>query len=81
MRTWRILALSALPLLIAGVFAQDTLQSRRAIQLALANEHGIRIAKNEAAIAQAQATAGNAGLLPRFDASGRGQLQQPGFQA
>jgi outer membrane protein TolC len=44
----------------------------RAIQLALANEHGIRIARNEVALAEAQATAGNAGLLPRVDASGRG---------
>jgi outer membrane protein TolC len=58
-------------LFIAGVFAQDTLQLADAIQLAMANEHGIRIAKNDAAIAQAQATAGNAGLLPSLDASGR----------
>jgi outer membrane protein TolC len=42
------------------------------ISLALVNEHGIRIAKNEAAIAGNLATAGNAGLLPRLDASGRG---------
>ncbi|MCU0320415.1 MAG: TolC family protein, partial [Flavobacteriales bacterium] len=52
--------------------AQDTLSLERAIQLALANEHGIRIARNEVALAEAQATAGNAGLLPRVDASGRG---------
>lgn len=71
MRTWRTLALSASSLFIAGVFAQDTLQLADAIQLAMANEHGIRIAKNDAAIAQAQATAGNAGLLPSLDASGR----------
>jgi len=58
-------------LFIAGVFAQDTLQLADAIQLAMANEHGIRIAKNDAAIAQAQATVGNAGLLPSLDASGR----------
>lgn len=71
MRTWRTLALSASSLFIAGVFAQDTLQLADAIQLAMANEHGIRIAKNDAAIAQAQATVGNAGLLPSLDASGR----------
>lgn len=72
MRTWRNIATS---LAIGGCFAvaaQDTLSLERAVQLALANEHGIRIARNEAAIADAQATAGNAGLLPRVDASGRG---------
>lgn len=73
MRTWRICVTSlALPLLVGGVFAQDTLSLEQAIGLALANEHGIRIARNEATIAEAQATAGNAGLLPRFDATGRG---------
>lgn len=71
MRTWRILALSTASLIVVGGFAQDTLQLADAIQLALANEHGIRIARNEAAIAQAQATPGNAGLLPSIDASGR----------
>jgi outer membrane protein TolC len=52
--------------------AQDTLLLGTAIDLALVNEHGIRIAKNDAAIAAAQATAGNAGLLPTIDATGRG---------
>lgn len=73
MRTWRIRVTSlALPLLLGGVFAQDTLSLEQAIGLTLAHEHGIRIARNEAAIAEAQATAGNAGLLPRIDATGRG---------
>jgi outer membrane protein len=73
MRTWRIHVTSlALPLLVGGVFAQDTLSLEQAIGLALANEHGIRIVRNEASIAEAQATAGNAGLLPRIDATGRG---------
>ena len=73
MRTWRKHATSLGFLLTAAVsFAQDTLSLSEAVSLALANEHGIRIAKNEAAIAEAQATAGNAGLLPRIDASGRG---------
>ena len=40
--------------------------------MALANEHGIRIARNEADVAGALATAGNSGLLPRLDATGRG---------
>lgn len=72
MRTWRSFALS---LASAGALAaagQDTLSLDAAIRLALANEHGIRIARNEALIAQEQATAGNAGLLPRIEASGRG---------
>jgi outer membrane protein TolC len=73
MRTWRKHATSLGFLLTAAVsFAQDTLSLSEAVSLALANEHGIRIAKNEAAIAEAQATAGTAGLLPRIDASGRG---------
>jgi outer membrane protein len=72
MRTWRNIATS---LAMGGCFlsaAQDTLSLDHAVQLALANEHGIRIARNEADIANALATAGNAGLLPRVEASGRG---------
>lgn len=70
MRTWRIITLSsALTAIAAG--AQDTLSLDAAIRLALANEHGIRLARNEALIANEQATAGNAGLLPRIEASGR----------
>ncbi len=72
MRIWRNIATSLAWCLCAGVFAQDTLTLDAAIQQALANEHGIRIARNEAAIADEAATAGNAGLLPRIDASGRG---------
>ncbi|MBL7957467.1 MAG: TolC family protein [Flavobacteriales bacterium] len=64
------LTLAAL-LSAASVPAQDTLSLDAAIRLALANEHGIRIARNDAAIAEEAATAGNAGLLPRIDASGR----------
>lgn len=73
MRTWRKHAIS-LGLLLVGsaALAQDTLSLQQVISLALVNEHGIRIAKNEAAIAGNLATAGNAGLLPRIDASGRG---------
>ena len=73
MRTWRKHATS-LALLLVGTsaFAQDTLSLQQAISLALANEHGILIARNEAVIAENVATAGNAGLLPRVDATGRG---------
>lgn len=71
MRTWRTVAHSA-ALLAHCAVAQDTLTLDAALRLALANEHGILIARNEAEAAGAQATAGNAGLLPRIDASGRG---------
>lgn len=71
MRTWRIPATSLIVIAVA-VAAQDTLSLDQAIRLALVNEHGIRIARNDAAIAEEAATAGNAGLLPRIDATGRG---------
>lgn len=72
MRTWRNIATSLALGAAAAAGAQDTLTLDQAVRLALANEHGIRIARNESAIADAQATAGNAGLLPRIEASGRG---------
>ncbi len=71
MRIWRIIALS-LAAYGAVLAAQDTLSLDQAIRLALANEHGIRIARNDARIAEEQSSAGNAGLLPRVDATGRG---------
>jgi outer membrane protein len=58
---------------VVSLPAQDTLSLKQALDLALANEHGIRIARNQASVAEALATPGNAGLLPRVDASGRGQ--------
>ncbi|MCC6939478.1 MAG: TolC family protein [Flavobacteriales bacterium] len=73
MRTLRKHATSLFALLLGlASHAQDTLSLDRAIALALEHEHGIRIARNDAAVAEAQATAGNAGLLPRVDATGRG---------
>ena len=75
MRTWRKHAISLLlAAAVLPVEAQDTLGLDDAISMALANEYGIRIVRNEAAVVAAQATAGNAGLLPRLDASGRGQF-------
>jgi outer membrane protein len=67
------MATKAALLFAVSMPAQDTLSLDRALALALANEHGIRIARNEAAVADAFATPGNAGLLPRLDASGRAQ--------
>ena len=74
MNSWRKRSTELLLLtgLAPALIAQDTLHLADAVALALANEHGIRIARNEAAIADGLATAGNAGLLPRFDLSGRG---------
>jgi outer membrane protein len=73
MNAWRKRAAEAVLLLCAmPLAAQDTLQLSDAIAMALEKEHGIRIARNEAAIAERFATAGNAGLLPRVDLSGRG---------
>jgi len=71
MRTWRTTVTSLLIAAGASVAAQDTLGLERAIALALASEHGILIARNAAAIADAQATPGMAGMLPRLDAGGR----------
>lgn len=71
MRTWRTIATSLIAA-ASSASAQDTLGLDQAIRLALANEHGIRISRNDAAIAAEAATAGNAGLLPRIDATGRG---------
>lgn len=73
MNSWRKRSIELLLIGLAPVLnAQDTLQLADAVALALANEHGIRIARNQAAIADELATAGNAGLLPRIDLSGRG---------
>lgn len=74
MRTWKKHATSlALVLVTFAATAQDTLRLEQAVALALQNEHGILIVRNEVAIFEAQTTAGNAGLLPRIDATGRGQ--------
>lgn len=74
MNSWRKRSIELLLLIGLSPFlnAQDTLQLADAVALALANEHGIRMARNQAAIADELATAGNAGLLPRIDLSGRG---------
>lgn len=74
MNVWRKRATEVLACLLSAgpSSAQDTLQLVDAVALALANEHGILIARNEAALAREFATAGNAGLLPRLEALGRG---------
>ncbi|MCW5900407.1 MAG: TolC family protein [Flavobacteriales bacterium] len=74
MNAWKKRAAETIAMLCMAppAMAQDTLSLVDAVALALANEHGIRMARNEAAIAERFATAGNAGLLPRIDLSGRG---------
>ncbi|MCB0795573.1 MAG: TolC family protein [Flavobacteriales bacterium] len=73
MRISRTRGLSWLVLVMGlPVSAQDTLSLERAVLLALEQEHGVLIARNEAEVADALATPGNAGLLPRLDATGRG---------
>jgi outer membrane protein len=72
MNAWRKRAAeAALVLCVMPVAAQDTLMLSDAIAMALENEHGIRIARNEAEVADAFATRGNAGMMPRLDLTGR----------
>jgi len=63
-----------LGLLIQGQ-AQDTLNLDQAIQIALENNYGILIAKNEVQASQNSAHPGAAGLLPTISLSGSGNYQ------
>ena len=47
--------------------AQDVLTLESAIEIGLANNYGIDIAKNSLKIADNNATPGNAGMLPKID--------------
>lgn len=51
-------------------FSQDVLTLQDAIEIALANNFSINIARNESEIAKNNSTIGNAGFLPTLDASG-----------
>lgn len=57
----------ALLLLTGGLHAQNRLTVEGAVQLALKNNLGIKIAKNNAEVSKNNAHIGNAGLLPRID--------------
>ncbi len=59
-------------LLLTGpsVGAQDLLTLEEAVQPALENNFGVRIARNQEAIAENSNNAGNAGFLPRLNTSG-----------
>jgi outer membrane protein TolC len=56
-------------LLSANVFAQQTLTVEQAVEIALKNNYDILLAKNEAEIADRNNTAGNAGMLPKVNAT------------
>ncbi|MFH1853318.1 MAG: TolC family protein, partial [Candidatus Neomarinimicrobiota bacterium] len=59
-----------LPLLLAaGLAAQDNLSLEQAFALALEQNIGIRIARNQTAISENNASIGGAGLLPSINAS------------
>ncbi len=74
MNAWRKRVIEALLSAVVAMpmVAQDTLHLSDAVALALANEHGILIARNEAALVREFATPGNSGLLPRIELQGRG---------
>ena len=72
MRRWTTEAVLAAVLLAAPAKAQDTLTLEAAVRMALEHELGVRIAANASEAAGNLATPGNAGLLPRIDATAQG---------
>lgn len=64
-----IVIVSSIGLLHAVQAQQDTLRLDEAIQLGLQNNYAIQIAHNESAIAENNASLGNAGFLPRLSAN------------
>ena len=56
--------------------AQDTLSIGDVIQKVLKNNHGLELAKNNTLKSKNMATAGNAGMLPKVDLSGGGNVSQ-----
>lgn len=62
--------ISLIVLIAPGSFSQqDTLSLDKAIRMGLENNFSIKIARNDQRIARNNNTAGNAGMLPRADAS------------
>lgn len=51
------------------VFSQEALSLEKAVKIGLENNFSIKIAKNDISIAQNNVTLGNAGFLPRLDAT------------
>ena len=56
-------------LCVTNGFAQEVLTLEDAVKIALENNFDIRIASNNLKIDEANATAGNAGMLPKVTAS------------
>ncbi|MGE5353057.1 MAG: TolC family protein [Acidobacteriota bacterium] len=52
-----------------NVFSQEALTLEKAVKIGLENNFSIKIAKNDLSIAQNNVTFGNAGMLPRLDAT------------
>ncbi|MGE5403193.1 MAG: TolC family protein [Ignavibacteriales bacterium] len=52
-----------------NVFSQDVLTLEKAVKIGLDNNYSIKLARNESAVAANNVTLGNAGFLPRLDAT------------
>lgn len=70
---FRPFSLLVLGVIVTGLKAQDTLSLQQAVALALENNQGIQVAYNDLEMAQNNATAGNANLLPRVDGQAGGE--------
>ena len=55
--------------------AQEALSPEKAVELALKNNYAILIARNDQLSVEAGTTRGNAGMLPRLDINGGGNVQ------
>ena len=77
MKRYKLSILTTLLLAINQLLiAQDTLLIQQVVNLALENNFGILISKNEANIAVNNNTLGNAGLLPQITADGSKTINQ-----
>ena len=61
---------------VGKVQAQDTLSIGEVVQKVLKNNHGLDLAKNNTLKSKNRATVGNAGMLPKVDLSGGGNVSQ-----
>ncbi len=66
----RIAIVSLSLFLVSASYSQDTLRLDDAIKIGLENNFSILLSKNELEIAKNNNTIGNAGMLPKVDASG-----------
>lgn len=65
----KVLLISGLIFFAGSVFCQENLTVEQAIEIALKNNYDILIAKNDAEIARRNNTVGNAGMLPKINAT------------